>query len=108
MKVHSTPIKGLLVIEPTVFEDDRGYFFESYRQDILKDHGFYSAFVQDNESKSQKAVLRGLHFQKPPHSQAKLVRVVSGKILDLAVDIRKNSETYGQHFSVDFKVLCGF
>ena len=101
MKIHSTPIKGLMLIEPAVFEDTRGYFFESYRHDILIKHGFLSSFIQDNESKSQRGVLRGLHFQNPPHAQAKLVRVVKGGILDVAVDIRRNSKTYGQYFSVD-------
>jgi len=100
MEIHSTPIKGLLIIKPRVFEDSRGYFFESYRKDTLSEHGFRDSFIQDNESKSQKAVLRGLHFQNPPHAQCKLVRVVSGAILDVAVDIRKSSETYGEHFSI--------
>ncbi|MBL4754739.1 MAG: dTDP-4-dehydrorhamnose 3,5-epimerase [Flavobacteriales bacterium] len=100
MKIHTTPIKGLLVIKPRVFEDERGYFFESYRKDALSEHGYTELFVQDNESKSEKSVLRGLHFQKPPHAQAKLVRVVKGSILDIAVDIRQSSETYGRHFSI--------
>ena len=101
MEVHSTPLKDLLVISPKIFEDARGYFFESFREDVLKQHGFDDLFVQDNESKSQKGVLRGLHFQVPPYSQAKLIRVVQGEILDVAVDIRRNSETYGQHFSIN-------
>jgi len=100
MKIHTTPIKGLLVIKPRVFEDERGYFFESYRKDALSEYGYTELFVQDNESKSEKSVLRGLHFQKPPHAQAKLVRVVKGSILDIAVDIRQSSETYGRHFSI--------
>lgn len=100
MDIQSTPLNGLLIIKPDVFQDGRGYFFEFYRHDILAEHGFSNAFVQDNESKSQKGVLRGLHFQNPPYAQAKLVRVVKGKILDIAVDIRKASETYGQHVSI--------
>jgi dTDP-4-dehydrorhamnose 3,5-epimerase len=101
MEIHSTPLKGLLIISPSVFKDERGYFFESYRQDILKIHGFTDSFMQDNESKSQHGVLRGLHFQNPPFAQAKLVRVVRGGILDVVVDIRSSSETYGQHFSTN-------
>ncbi|MBL4658440.1 MAG: dTDP-4-dehydrorhamnose 3,5-epimerase [Flavobacteriales bacterium] len=101
MKIHSTPIEGLLVIEPTVFEDERGHFFESYRHDALKKNSFTCEFVQDNESLSQKDVLRGLHFQRPPYSQDKLVRAVKGSIWDVAVDLRKDSETYGQHFGVE-------
>lgn len=100
MEVHSTPLKGLLVISPNIFKDERGYFFESYRQDLLKINGFTDSFMQDNESKSQRGVLRGLHFQNPPFAQAKLVRVVRGGILDVVVDIRNSSETYGQHFSI--------
>lgn len=101
MEINTTPFKGLMIIKSTVFEDGRGYFFESYRNDSLKEYGFYDEFVQDNESMSQKGVLRGLHFQAPPYAQAKLVRVVKGKILDVVVDIRKNSETYGQCYSVE-------
>ena len=100
MEIQPTFINGLLIIKPTVFQDTRGYFFESYRHDILATHGFSDSFTQDNESKSQKNVLRGLHFQNPPHAQAKLVRVVKGKILDVAVDIRSASETYGQYVSI--------
>lgn len=93
-------IEGLVVIEPTVFEDDRGYFFESYNYDVFKKNGIVDSFVQDNQSKSQKDVLRGLHFQKPPYGQAKLVRVVQGSVLDVAVDLRKDSDTYGEYYSV--------
>ena len=101
MQIINTKIKDLKIIEPAVFADDRGYFFESYSYQKLKDLGIDKIFVQDNESKSQKGVLRGLHFQNPPFAQAKLVRVVKGAVLDVAVDIRKNSPTYGQHVSVE-------
>ena len=101
MEIRSTPLEGLLIISPNVFEDERGYFFEYYRQDTLSSNGFTDSFVQDNESKSQRGVLRGMHFQNPPFAQAKLVRVVRGKILDVVVDIRKSSETYGQNFSIN-------
>ena len=101
MEFISTEIEGLLIIKPDVFADDRGYFFESYnRQKFLKGEiDIY--FEQDNESKSRKGVVRGLHFQVPPFAQSKLVRVVKGAVLDVAVDIRKNSRTYGQHYSID-------
>ena len=98
MQIISTPIPDLLIIEPKVFEDGRGYFFESYSRGIFKEFGIDADFVQDNQSLSQKGVLRGLHFQKPPYSQGKLVRVINGSVLDVAVDIRKDSPTYGQHF----------
>ncbi|MDR0436697.1 MAG: dTDP-4-dehydrorhamnose 3,5-epimerase [Bacteroidales bacterium] len=101
MKIINTKIPDLKIIEPSVFSDDRGYFFESYSYQKLKDLGIDKVFVQDNESKSQKGVLRGLHFQNPPFAQAKLVRVVKGAVLDVAVDIRKNSPTYGQHVCVE-------
>ena len=100
MKFSKVKIEGLVVIEPTIFKDDRGYFFESYNKEIFKKNGITDSFVQDNQSKSQKGVLRGLHFQKPPYAQAKLVRVVQGSVLDVAVDLRKNSKTYGQYDSV--------
>lgn len=100
MKFSKVDIDGLVVIEPTIFEDDRGYFFESYNKDTFQKNGVADTFVQDNQSKSQKGVLRGLHFQKPPYAQAKLVRVVQGSVLDVAVDLRKDSVTYGQYFSV--------
>lgn len=97
MQFKKTPLKDLLVIIPKVFADKRGYFMESYNH-----KKFYNLleteFVQDNESLSEKGVLRGLHFQKPPHDQAKLVRVISGSVLDVAVDLRKSSATFGQHF----------
>jgi len=99
MEIYKTKFKGLLIIQPKVFEDDRGYFLEWFREDILKSFGVNLKFVQDNEAKSQKYVLRGLHFQNPPFAQGKLVRVVQGAVLDIVVDIRKNSETYGEWFS---------
>jgi dTDP-4-dehydrorhamnose 3,5-epimerase len=94
-------IEGVLIIKPTVFEDSRGYFFESYNEQVLRDAGLAEAFVQDNQSLSQKGVLRGLHFQAPPYAQGKLVRVIKGAVLDVAVDIRKNSPTYGKSFSIE-------
>ena len=99
MELITTEIEGLLVIKPKVYKDDRGYFFESFRLDDLRYYGVTLNFVQDNESKSQKGVLRGLHFQNPPFEQGKLVRVVKGAVLDVAVDIRKKSPTYGKWFS---------
>jgi len=101
MKILETKIPDLKIIEPSVFADDRGYFFESYSYEKLKELGIDKVFVQDNESQSQKGVLRGLHFQNPPFAQAKLVRVVKGAVLDVAVDIRRNSPTYGQHVCVE-------
>lgn len=101
MKKISTPIEGLSVVEPKVFEDKRGYFFESYSADKFKELGIDKVFIQDNQSLSQKGVLRGLHFQNPPFAQAKLVRVIKGSVLDIAVDIRKDSPTYGQHFAIE-------
>ena len=100
MEIITTPIKGLLVIHPNIFGDERGYFFESWSKEAYKNTGLDVEFVQDNESLSQKGVLRGLHFQAPPFAQGKLVRVVKGSVLDVAVDIRKDSETYGQHFTL--------
>jgi dTDP-4-dehydrorhamnose 3,5-epimerase len=99
MKIIPTTLNGLFRIQPTVFEDSRGYFFESYNKDIFSKDGIETEFVQDNQSFSQKGVLRGLHFQNPPFGQVKLVRVISGSVLDVVVDIRKNSPTYGMHFS---------
>jgi dTDP-4-dehydrorhamnose 3,5-epimerase len=100
MKISKTFIKDLLVIEPQLFKDDRGFFYESYNKNNL-DKVINVVFVQDNESKSYKGVVRGLHFQRPPFEQAKLVRCVSGKIFDVAVDLRKNSKTYGNFFSIE-------
>ena len=102
MTVSKTNIDGVLIIEPRVFGDARGYFFESYNaRDFREQTGIEVGFVQDNESRSSRGVVRGLHFQKPPFAQAKLVRVVEGKVLDVAVDIRKGSPTYGQHVAVE-------
>ena len=101
MKVLDTPIDGLVLIEPPVFGDHRGYFLESYNSDRFRSVGIDAEFVQDNESCSSAGVLRGLHFQHPPHAQGKLVRVIRGKVWDVAVDIRKGSPTYGAHFGVE-------
>ena len=100
MKIIETRIPGLLIVKPEVFEDERGYFFESYNQQKFQELGIDVVFVQDNESKSQKNVIRGLHFQKPPFAQGKLVRVMKGSVLDVAVDLRKGSPTYGQWDSI--------
>ena len=100
MKISKTFIKDLLIIEPQLFKDDRGFVYESYNKKNL-DKIIKIAFVQDNESKSNKGVVRGLHFQSPPFEQTKLVRCVSGKILDVAVDLRINSKTYGKSFSIE-------
>jgi dTDP-4-dehydrorhamnose 3,5-epimerase len=101
MEVTETFIKGLFVIKPRVFEDARGYFFESYNNSVFEKSGLKLDFVQDNQSLSQKGVLRGLHFQNPPFSQGKLVRVITGAVLDVAVDIRKGSPTYGKYFGLE-------
>ena len=101
MNVIKTDIDGVVIIEPKVFEDSRGYFFESFNElEFINKVGIVD-FVQDNESKSSYGVMRGLHFQKPPYSQAKLVRCVRGRVLDVAVDIREGSPTYGQHVAVE-------
>ena len=101
MTVIETKIPGVLIIEPKVFKDSRGYFFESYSEQRYKEAGIRADFVQDNESCSTRGVMRGLHFQRPPFTQAKLVRCVQGTVLDVAVDIRKGSPTYGQHVAVE-------
>jgi dTDP-4-dehydrorhamnose 3,5-epimerase len=101
MNVVKTNIPGVLIIEPRVFEDSRGYFFESFSQRVFSKEVADIQFVQDNESKSSYGVLRGLHFQKPPYTQSKLVRVVRGRVLDVAVDIRKGSPTFGQWTSCE-------
>ncbi|MBZ4651449.1 MAG: dTDP-4-dehydrorhamnose 3,5-epimerase [Proteiniphilum sp.] len=101
MNVLKTNIEGVLIIEPRVFGDERGYFFESYSQREFEEKVCKTLFVQDNESKSVYGVMRGLHFQKPPFAQAKLVRVVKGRVLDVAVDIREGSPTYGQYVSTE-------
>ncbi len=100
MEIVETGIKDLVIIKPNVFEDDRGYFFESYNKIKFLEKGIDVNFVQDNESRSMKNVLRGLHFQKPPFTQGKLVRVMRGSVLDVAVDLRKNSATYGKWASI--------
>lgn len=100
MQFIETGIKGLFVVEPRVFEDNRGYFFESYKASAFADHGLNLDFIQDNQARSTRGVLRGLHFQRPPYEQTKLVRVIEGEILDVAVDVRKGSETYGKHFAI--------
>ena len=99
MNIETTPLKDVLILTPTVFKDERGYFFESYNHQKVADF-IKCEFVQDNESLSQKNVLRGLHFQIPPFAQDKLVRVIKGSVLDIAVDLRKSSPTYGQSFSI--------
>ena len=101
MNIIKTDIEGLLVIEPRVFGDSRGYFFESYNAKAFEEAVGNVTFVQDNESKSSYGVVRGLHFQKPPYAQAKLVRVVKGKVLDVAVDLRKNSPTFGEYVAME-------
>ena len=98
MKINNTFIEDLLIIEPQLFKDERGFFYESYNKNNLD---INIVFVQDNESKSYKGVIRGLHFQAPPFDQTKLVRCVSGNILDVAVDLRTNSKTYGKSFSIE-------
>lgn len=101
MKIIETGFKGLLVIKPAIYTDSRGYFFESYNQAAIKDAGIGFSPVQDNESKSAKGVIRGMHYQLKPFPQAKLIRVVSGKIFDVALDIRKNSLTFGKWFGIE-------
>lgn len=101
MKVEETQLDGCFVISPKIFHDDRGYFFESFNKDVFKKHtGISIDVVQDNQSKSSKGVLRGFHFQIEPFEQAKLVNVISGSVLDVCVDIRPNSKTFGKHFSI--------
>lgn len=101
MNIVETEIKGVFIIEPKVFGDNRGYFFESFSQREFESVIGPVTFVQDNQSKSSYGVVRGLHFQKPPHAQAKLVRVVKGKVLDVAVDLRKDSPTFGKYMAVE-------
>jgi len=101
MQIIETPLAGLLLIEPRVFGDSRGYFFESYNREVFAAQGITGEFVQDNESLSNRGVVRGLHFQAPPKAQGKLVRVQRGKVWDVAVDIRKGSPTYGEHYGVE-------
>ncbi|MGB4659592.1 MAG: dTDP-4-dehydrorhamnose 3,5-epimerase [Mobilitalea sp.] len=101
MKVIETDIEGVVIIEPKIFADDRGYFFESFSQKEFEEKVCKTTFVQDNESKSTYGVLRGLHFQKIPNAQSKLVRLVKGSVLDIAVDIRKGSPTFGKHIAAE-------
>ncbi len=105
MQTIYTPIEGLIVIKPKIFEDERGYFFEPFNQNIFNKTIKEITFVQDNESLSQKGVLRGLHFQNPPYAQGKLVRVIKGSVLDVVVDIRKNSSTYGKSYSIELNEI---
>lgn len=101
MEIIKTPIEGLLVIEPQVFRDARGYFVETYNEERYQQAGIAARFVQDNQSCSSYGVVRGLHFQRPPYTQAKLVCCTQGKVLDVAVDLRKDSPTFGQWYSVE-------
>jgi dTDP-4-dehydrorhamnose 3,5-epimerase len=101
MEFIDTGIEGLWLIKPKVFADNRGYFFESYNKDIFEKNGLNLNFIQDNQSLSGKGVLRGLHFQNPPFAQGKLVRVITGAVFDVAVDIRKNSPTYGKYYGAE-------
>jgi dTDP-4-dehydrorhamnose 3,5-epimerase len=101
MKFITTTIEGLFIIEPKIWKDDRGYFFESYNKKCFEEAGIHVDFVQDNQSLSQKGTLRGLHAQADPHAQGKLVRVIKGRVMDIAVDIRRDSKTYGQHLAIE-------
>lgn len=101
METERTEIDGLVIIRPKVFEDDRGYFFETYNRKAYEAHGLNLDIVQSNISRSDAGVVRGLHYQNPPHAQGKLVRVLRGRALDVALDIRKDSPTYGRHFSIE-------
>ena len=101
MEVIKTEIEGVVIIEPRIFKDDRGYFYESFSQREFEEKVCRTTFVQDNQSKSSYGVLRGLHFQKPPYCQSKLVRCIKGAVLDVAVDIRKGSPTFGKYVAVE-------
>jgi dTDP-4-dehydrorhamnose 3,5-epimerase len=101
MTITETEIKGLYIIEPRVFEDSRGYFFESFNKNHFVKAGLEIEFIQDNQSRSQYGVIRGLHFQAPPHSQTKLIRVLEGEIFDVALDLRKDSDSYGRYFGLN-------
>jgi dTDP-4-dehydrorhamnose 3,5-epimerase len=101
MEVIETGFKGLLLIKPKVFQDARGYFFESFNREKFAAIGIHEDFLQDNQSLSGKDIVRGLHFQSPPHAQGKLVRVITGAVQDVVVDIRKSSTTYGQHYDIE-------
>lgn len=100
MKIDSTPFEGLLILTPRIFGDERGYFFESYNAQTFKQNGLDFDWVQDNQSRSTYGVIRGLHFQKPPYAQTKLIRVLQGEILDVVVDLRHDSTTFGQTYSI--------
>ena len=100
MKLIETGFNGLYILEPTVFSDNRGYFMESFNAKLLKDAGLTTNFIQDNQSFSKAGVLRGLHYQNPPYAQTKLVRVLSGAILDVVVDLRRKQPTFGKHFTI--------
>lgn len=101
MKIHKCDIEGVVIIEPRIFEDERGYFFEAFTERDFAEHIGECRFVQENEAKSSYGVVRGLHFQMPPHAQSKLVRVIKGRIIDVAVDIRRSSPTFGKHIAVE-------
>jgi dTDP-4-dehydrorhamnose 3,5-epimerase len=101
MKKIETGFNGLYILEPDVFKDGRGFFMESYNRETLKSLGINYSFIQDNHSKSSYGVIRGLHFQNPPYAQTKLIRVLQGSILDIVVDIRKSSSTYGKSYSIE-------
>ncbi|HLZ87300.1 MAG TPA: dTDP-4-dehydrorhamnose 3,5-epimerase [Puia sp.] len=101
MPFKTTDIQGLLIFEPSVFKDERGYFFESYNEQTFRKQGLDMRFVQDNQSFSYHGVIRGLHYQLDPYAQTKLVRVLEGRVIDVAVDIRKGSPTFGKHFAIE-------
>ena len=101
MQIIKTDFPGLFILEPKIFNDKRGYFFESYNKNLLKENGINYTFVQDNQSQSSFGVVRGLHYQIEPYAQTKLIRVISGKILDVVVDLRLNSPTFKKHFSIE-------
>lgn len=101
MEIIKTDIPDLMLIKPKIFGDERGYFFESWRDEWLENLGIKTRFIQDNQSSSKFGVIRGLHYQMPPHPQAKLIRVLQGKVLDVAVDIRKNSPSFGKHVAIE-------
>lgn len=101
MEIIETGIEGLVIVKPRIFEDSRGYFFESYSKAKFQELGIHSEFIQDNQSRSSRGVVRGLHCQANPYSQAKLVRCLQGSVLDVAVDVRKDSPTYGKHYAVE-------
>ena len=101
INIITEPLPGLLLLQPKVYEDSRGYFFESFNSNDFKEIGVKVKFVQDNQAKSKYGVIRGLHYQLPPFAQSKLVRVIKGKIVDVALDLRKNSPTFGQYFSIE-------